>query len=300
MANYDVTLLTQKEYINLGKVDGYLQNVLLEDQLITSAIEKLNLVVNRVAWDDDDFNWQETQSVLIRGIWDYFKRFDEFKPTFQHITTNTKTINSPDLVWWNIDKHYLKDLAEQDINIVPSIFIEPESEQSLTEAYKSSRLSKAVVKPAISGTARHTYVVDRQSLDTVENKIAYIMKQECFLLQPFVDSIPTRGEVSHMVFDGIYTHSVLKKAKKGDFRVQDDFGGTVHDYNASVKEIAFAQKVVEACKSKPLYARVDVVWDQNDELALAELEIIEPELWFRKNHSAADVLAQAIAREIRL
>ena len=27
--------------------------------------------------------------------------------------------------------------------------------------------------------------------------------------------------------NGIYTHAVLKKAKSGDFRVQDDFGGSV-------------------------------------------------------------------------
>ena len=31
------------------------------------------------------------------------------------------------------------------------------------------------------------------------------------------------------MINGQFTHAVLKKAKPGDFRVQDDFGGTVLD-----------------------------------------------------------------------
>ena len=42
------------------------------------------------------------------------------------------------------------------------------------------------------------------------------------------------------------------------------------------------------------FARVDLVWDNNGELALSELELIEPELWFRFNAEAADELAEGI------
>ena len=102
-----------------------------------------------------------------------------------------------------------------------------------------------------------------------------------------------------MVFGGKFSHAILKKAKKGDFRVQDDFGGTVHDYNASEEDILFVEKVVAICKPMPLYARVDIMWDNNDDICVSELELIEPELWFRKSETAADLLAEAIANKIK-
>ena len=82
---------------------------------------------------------------------------------------------------------------------------------------------------------------------------------------------------------------------ESEVRVQDDFGGTVHDYKASESEIAFAEQAVEACDPQPLYARVDAIWDNNNQLVVSELEMIEPELWFRKDDQAADKLAEAIS-----
>ena len=46
-----------------------------------------------------------------------------------------------------------------------------------------------------------------------------------------------------MLVNGHFTHSILKKAKAGDFRVQDDFGGMVYEYEASKNEINLAEKV---------------------------------------------------------
>ena len=97
-----------------------------------------------------------------------------------------------------------------------------------------------------------------------------------------------------MVMGGQFTHAVLKVAKPGDFRVQDDFGGSVHDYQPTQAEMNFAEKAVSFCSPSPSLARVDIIRDNNDELAIIELEMIEPELWFRLNPKAADVLAEAI------
>jgi len=116
------------------------------------------------------------------------------------------------------------------------------------------------------------------------------------MLQPFQHAIVKKGELSLIVIDGEFTHAVLKIAKKGDFRVQDDFGGTVHTYTPTKTEIEFAEQAVNACKSKPVYARVDMFIDNNGQLAIAELELIEPELWFRNNTKAADKLALAIKK----
>ena len=101
-----------------------------------------------------------------------------------------------------------------------------------------------------------------------------------------------------MIFDGKFSHAILKKAKEGDFRVQDDFGGTVHDYSPSKEEVEFALKVIKACKSAPLYGRVDIVWDQEKNIYLSELEIIEPELWIRNHPKSAESIAEAISNKL--
>lgn len=116
------------------------------------------------------------------------------------------------------------------------------------------------------------------------------------LLQPFQQNIIEQGEVAMMVIGGKFTHAVLKKAKQGDFRVQDDFGGTLHAYQPSLEEIEFAESAVRAWDPQPVYGRVDIIRDNQDKLAIMELELIEPELWFRRNPSAADLLASEILK----
>lgn len=86
-----------------------------------------------------------------------------------------------------------------------------------------------------------------------------------------------------MLFDGKFSHAIRKLAKPGDFRVQDDHGGTVHDYQPDAEQIEFAEKAMAVCSTLPSYGRVDMVRDNQGKLALMELEMIEPELWLRKH-----------------
>ena len=117
---------------------------------------------------------------------------------------------------------------------------------------------------------------------------------ESMMLQPFQNNIIIKGEISMILIDGIYTHAILKKAKVGDFRVQDDFGGSVHNYIPTDEEITFAENAIKTCPELPVYARVDIFTDNDNKIALSELELIEPELWFRHNPEAANKLAKAI------
>ncbi len=135
-----------------------------------------------------------------------------------------------------------------------------------------------------------------KNLHLYESIFKKLIAKEAFILQPFQHNIIEKGELSLVLIDGKFTHAVLKIAKKGDFRVQDDFGGTVYEYIPTKAEIEFAEKAVEACNPKPIYARVDMFTDNNGQLALVEFELIEPELWFRNNPKAADQLAIAIKK----
>ncbi len=291
---YDITILTQSDYVNPKEKDVYIENVLLEDQLIIDALEAKGLKVCRTNWDNPDFDWTSTKYVLFRAIWDYFDRFPEFSKWLKETSTKTKMINPSEQIIWNMDKHYLKDLEDVGVNIVKTNFVEIGDERTLKQAIADSGWEHVILKPAVSGGARHTYKIKPGESDQHEAVFKELITEEAMLIQPFLNNIMEKGEVSFMVFGGGYSHAVLKKAKAGDFRVQDDHGGTIHEYEASSEEIQFVQNVMAKCKSVPVYGRVDVTWDNDDNLALVELEIIEPELWFRESVKSPEMLADAV------
>ncbi len=75
---YDVVILTESRYENPKIIDWYIQQVLTEDQLLKSSLEKLGLKVIRKNWSSKDFNWKQARCLIFRSTWDYFNRFDEF------------------------------------------------------------------------------------------------------------------------------------------------------------------------------------------------------------------------------
>jgi glutathione synthase/RimK-type ligase-like ATP-grasp enzyme len=297
MKPIDVVILTEKRYANPVERNVYIDNVLLEAQLVKEALEKEGLTVLRLAWDDENFDWKTTKYVLFRTTWDYFDRFKEFEIWLAKVSQETTLLNSAKIIYWNMDKHYFQDLDKAGVAVVPTYFMEKGDPRTLAELHNELGWEKTVLKPCISGAARHTYKLNLDTINTHEILYKKLIAEEAMMLQPFMEQIVTKGEISLIVINGIYTHAILKQAKKGDFRVQDDFGGSVHEYKPSQAEIEFAEKAVKACIEPPIYARVDIIWDNEDELAISELELIEPELWFRHHKDAATQLAKGIVRK---
>lgn len=295
----DIALLTENKYVNPTTTDWYIDQVLQEDGLVKSALEKLGYSVEILDWADQTVDWSQFKVCVFRTIWDYFHRFDEFTAWIDKVKTQTTFVNSIDQILWNVDKHYLGDLAAKGIPTVETHFIERNDQRDLGAILHEMEWSKTVLKPCISGAARHTYKINSENVEEHETIFKELIKSEAMMLQPFIESITSKGEVSHVVIGGKYSHSVLKKAKEGDYRVQDDFGGSVHPYEANQTEKEFAELAAKACEPLPTYARIDVVWGNQNELLIGEVELIEPELWFRNHPSAADHLAQEIDKKIK-
>ena len=290
----DITLLTCRAYYKPDNVTPYIQNILLEQELLKSAFEAQGLKVDITYWDNPTYEWQETKSVLFRTIWDYFERFNEFWVWLEQVKTKTRLINSYELIKWNIDKHYLKDISSWGIETVPTYFADKGCNMKLHEIAKRNQWKDLVIKPAISASAFKTYKILANEIQVNEKLFNSLVQERNMLVQPYFETITQLGEASLMVFDGKFTHAILKKAQPGDFRVQDDFGGTVHNYIPTKAEINFAEKVFETCKTKPVYGRVDIVWDNDKNFYLSELEIIEPELWIRNYPKCAERIAEAV------
>lgn len=295
----DLALLTDSRYLVPVAPDGdwYLGNILCEDQLLQAALAQLGVSTRRVAWSDPDVDWRDFRCAVFRTTWDYFDRFAEFSAWFDGVQSLTRLCNPPALVRWNLDKHYLADLTARGVPAVRSRFVERGSELRLADLLDTTGWREAVLKPCVSGAARHTYRLDGEhaaELRRVEQIARELLADESLILQPFEPSVMESGEDSLMVFGGRYTHAVRKTPKAGDFRVQDDHGGTVRSYEPTTEQIELAEQAMAACDPRPAYGRVDMIRDSLGYWTVMELELVEPELWLRQHPPAATAMARAI------
>ena len=105
---FDFVLLTDRRYLARNPQSPYISNIFAEDDLLIAAFENQNKKVCRINWDHPEFDWSTTEHVLFRTTWDYFERIDEFRNWMTKASSQTKFINSYELITWNLNKKYLK------------------------------------------------------------------------------------------------------------------------------------------------------------------------------------------------
>jgi hypothetical protein len=202
MYKFDITILTDRRYDNPADLNDYTNNVLLEDRLLKEALERTGLKVFRTHWDNPYFEWSSTKYAIFRTTWDYFDRIDEFIPWLEKTAELTQFINPISLVKWNMDKHYLGELQLRGIDIPDTIFIEKGDNRKLSEIAKDKNWSEFILKPSISGAARHTYRFNQQEVGQQESIFEELIANESMLLQEFQKNILTKGEIALMLFGG--------------------------------------------------------------------------------------------------
>ncbi|MFI5694188.1 RimK family alpha-L-glutamate ligase [Kribbella sp. NPDC051586] len=244
-------------------------------------------------WTDPSIDWSAYDAVLLRSVWDYHLRYDEFTEWLALLDkAGVPVLNDSGLVRWNGDKRYLLELRERGVAIVPS---QVAAGACLREVVTGLAGQEIVVKPTVGATALHTVrgVAGSAELDQALAELPEIV----YLVQPFQPEIVADGEWSLIFVDGEFTHAVVKRAAEGDYRVQDDFGGSVTPTDPTPAVLDGARAALEAVGRTPAYARVDGVV-VNGRFLLMELELIEPELFFPQHPEAAHKLAAAIATRV--
>jgi glutathione synthase/RimK-type ligase-like ATP-grasp enzyme len=185
-----------------------------------------------------------------------------------------KTLNPVPLLRWNSDKRYLAELGGKGIAVIPTRVSEAIDEAALADA-RSEYGEELVIKPPISAAADGTHLL--RSHDPLPETA----RGRAMMIQPFLRSVAEEGEYSIMLFDGAFSHAIVKRPKAGDYRVQPHLGGTEVPCVAPIGAIELAQAALSAAPSEAAYARVDMVRDDGGELAIIELELIEPSLWLQ-------------------
>lgn len=300
----DIALVTERRYVAAAAApdDWYFANILEEDRLLTESLAAHSLSALRVDWADPRVDWSRFRLAVLRSTWDYFDRIDEFRAWLGRAERETQVLNEPATLRWNLDKHYLRDLAERGVPSIPALYLEAGDPRPLAsvlgEFLPQHGVREAVIKPCVGGAARLTHRVSAENADAVDAELAAARAREAFLVQPFVPEVVSDGELTVVVMDGAVTHAVRKKARAGDFRVQDDYGGTWAPEVPDAEAREAAERAVGACTPTPAYARVDLVRDAEGMYRVMELELIEPELWMRAAPAAASRFAAAIAARL--
>lgn len=266
-----VTYLDQGKY-NSTTVEG-------EDDKLLNFLKEQGLNIEKVIWNDPEVNWEHFQVAILKSPWDYFDLIEAFHKWLDLLEDkNVKLLNPIDTVRWNTDKHYLNEIHNAGLAIMKSFFINRNEMVVLQDFFKKFDTDKLIVKPCVSGGAKNTFKVTSENVTEVNEKLNFLLEQEAFIIQPFLPEILEIGEWSFIFFNGVYSHSLIKQAKPGDFRVQPAHGGSVIPQNPDQEIIETAAKYVNQFAEKCLYARVDGTF-VDGKFLLMELELIEPFLF---------------------
>jgi glutathione synthase/RimK-type ligase-like ATP-grasp enzyme len=233
--------------------------------------------------------------VLLRSVWDYHTRYVEFAEWLGLLDkAEVPVFNDSDLVRWNADKSYLLELRERGVAIVPTQIA---AGPCLREVIAGLTGQEIVVKPTVGANALQTIrgIAGSDELSRAMDDLP----DAVYLVQPFLPEIQSEGEWSLIYFDGVFSHATLKRPADGDYRVQDDFGGTSTPADPAPVVRAGADAALAALdgRTPPVYARVDGVVAAGRFL-LMELELIEPYLFLPHHAPAVTDFATVIAERL--
>lgn len=243
--------------------------------------------VDPIAWTEaGDLTGYDLVLPLV--AWGYHHRPDQWFAFLDRLEREAlPVVNPPALLRWNSDKKYLAELDERGIPTVHTLAVDALDEAHLSQARSRFGTDRLVVKPPISGSAYKTFLID------ASEGVPAAASGQRMIVQPFVEAI-AQGEYSLILFDGLLSHSVIKRPREGDYRVQPDHGGTTSLCEPPEGAEQLARDSLAAAPAPATYARVDIIRDDSGELRIMELELVEPALFLHLVPEAESRFAAAI------
>jgi hypothetical protein len=271
----------------------------LETPLLAEALRRERVAPEIAVWREPR-DWSRASLVLLRTPWDYPGHLQEFLAWTSQVAAVTRLRNGPDVVRWNLHKGYLLDLQAGGVPIVPTRLVRRgervDAERAIGRAARQFRARELVVKPAVGINAGGALRADACSSGLADHLCGLLGRGDA-LIQPFAPSVLEAGELSLVFLGGEFSHAVRKTPRRGDYRVQDNHGGTAAPCVPGARELSTARAALAIAPGKTTYARVDMVY-LDDEPAVMELELIEPELFLRFWEPATVAFARAVKAEL--
>ncbi|KAL7655889.1 hypothetical protein ACMYSQ_005021 [Aspergillus niger] len=279
-------------------------------------------------WMDEDILTVLSQFDVVTFLWcnEYYKHPKKFFGFLEKaeksvwslpdapLSNVPRIINNTKLVRWNADKRYLLDM-EQEGFIIPKTKIVDPRKYSVAElnalVHDFLPSESVVLKPSMSASSTLTRRITNTSTLSPDDLTFLELctlggLRSSLLIQKFEPAIST-GEYSFVFVGSHLTHVMLKSPQKGDFRVQDEYGGSARLANLldiklqSLQVVQnvfnslqrrFGYKSKEGVSSGEIgYVRIDGLITEDRPFVLMEIEAIEPHLWLETGKGISDMLS---------
>ena len=259
---------------------------------LVPAFEQQQSSIVDAAWDDTNIEWSDFDAAIIGTTWDYCDRFEEFMATIEKINRLVPVFNSPELLKWNANKAYLKELEAKGAKLIPTDWVETPTKEAIKQSFNHFKCNKIVVKQQVGANAEGQYQLN------LDDEIPELNTP--MMVQPFLTSIVEEGEYSFIFIGGDFSHALLKTPAEGDYRIQSSYGGKEQKVNPTACDINTAKSILELLDETPLYARVDMIRSScGSELLLMELEVIEPFLYPEQGEKLGNMMAAKIHSAVK-
>jgi hypothetical protein len=270
--------------------------------LLVDALNARGLTATIVDWDDPAVDWARFALGILRSTWDYSARLGEFLGWLERAALVTRICNPPEVIRWNLDKHYLAELRGAAVATVPTAYAEPGDDAAavLGEYLQAQAAAELVVKPAVGSGSRDAQRYARTAVPAVLAHLSRLLgEHRSALLQPYLERVDEQGETALIYFHGEFSHAVRKGAvlRRGAAPTRALFAPeAIVARTPATDELEFGARVLERLPfDMPLYARIDLVRDVDGAPCVLELELAEPSLYLAYSARASERLAAAVA-----
>lgn len=269
---------------------------------LLGALERAGIAAEPVVWTVPRDDWGAFDAVVVRTTWDYAPRRAAYLEWARTVAAATRLWNPPDVIAWNTDKRYLRDLVAAGVPVVPTSWVEPGA------AFTPPATGEYVVKPVVSAGARDTarYRAGRDDARAARHVAEVVAGGRAVMVQPYVASVDgEEAETALVHIGGAYSHAI----RKGPLLRLDEPGPDglyalehIGPWTAASDQRAVADAVLGALAARGwddlLYARVDLLRDDAGAPFVLEVELTEPSLFLQHDPPAADRLASALSRAL--
>jgi glutathione synthase/RimK-type ligase-like ATP-grasp enzyme len=285
-----------------------------EDMALIRAMRRLGHRATRISIQDYDFDWNTTKMVVIRSAWNKYYYIEDYWRFLHEMDQSTILVNPLDVILWQADKaNYLRQLHEAGINIPRTVHIGPDqvdlddkegpTEEDMKKIQRELGCTDIIMKPQ-SGNGGIGVRLYPDEEDTLDQFFVIVWEgEEVALFQCYQERIETNGERGIVFVGGEVSHGILKMPRQDSYMVNTDFGGTWSIYDPTPQEVDFAKnvanKIYEIAGKMPAYLRVDVIDDNDGNLALMELAAGTANLYLERRPQAAEFLALYLDQLLR-
>lgn len=273
------------------------------DQTLLNPLKERGILATPTIWNDASIDWQQFDAVVLRSCWDYYKHAQVFRQWLAKLQDlDVPLYNTQKTVLWNMEKTYLRDLAQQGVKTIPTIWAETAID--LSETMKSRGWNQVVLKPVMGASGYGIQHVVASEAHQKQSLFDSMLQEGQVMIQPVIEEIQN-GELSLIFFQNEFLYAIRKTPGEGTIFVNSAYGGSYATTDVDNTTIKVAQSILNIAHKLTeqdtfLYARVDgIVVDT--EFILMELELIEPGLFMDiaspdASERFADVITKLISK----